>query len=413
MGGSVVEGGGTDVGCRLTRDSAAIITSVDATVSEVLGWSPEDLVGRPSTEFIHPEDQASAVAAWFTMLAEPGGTNRWRGRYRSADGGWRWIEVVNVNRLDDPDVSMVISEMAPVSVVEVSVEEELRARRQMLAALADALPVGVWQFDLACHVTFSNERLHALIELESIATFDPQLWGLGEAGVLDAAVDAVLAGEAVDGLEVHVPADEARRARVFEASLRPLTAADGTVSGGIGCLADITDRVRLRESLEYQASRDALTGCLNRSAILERLDLLLDRLGESDDDGIAVLFVDLDEFKVLNDNHGHATGDRILVEASRRLTEVLRRDDALGRLGGDEFLAVCQRVTTEAQADELRERLDAAVRGPVEIANRDIAVRATVGMAWTRARMPRDLLVSEADHAMYRRKAQRRQRSVA
>jgi PAS domain S-box-containing protein len=104
----------------LTRDAAALMTSVDETMVEVLGWRPDQLVGRPSTDFIHPEDQPSAIGAWFGMLTAPGDTRVWRGRYQSADGAWKWVETVNVNRLDDPDHPMVATTMALITVDQVS-----------------------------------------------------------------------------------------------------------------------------------------------------------------------------------------------------------------------------------------------------------------------------------------------------
>ncbi len=394
--------------CRLTRDSAAIITSVDDGIGPVLGWTPDDLIGRPSTSLIHPEDQPTAVAAWFDMLAEPGCTRIFRGRYRSADGSWRWLEVLNENHLDDSDEPHVVTTLMPVTVHEVNIEEELRARKQMLAMLADALPVGIFQFDADLHVTFANDRLSALLGADSFATLGAAFGGLTDdaATAFERATAQVLAGELVDGLELHMSDHPSGRSRVFEVTLRGLTASDGTINGAIGCLSDVTDRVRIRQVLEQQATRDALTGCLNRNAILARLDGVLESLTAGD--GVAVLFVDLDDFKSTNDDFGHAAGDAVLVEASRRLAGCLRLHDALGRLGGDEFLAVCPSIASVDAARELAERVRAAVDGLARVDGHEVKIAAAVGLAWTGSPMPRDLLVSEADHAMYEHKRRRR-----
>jgi PAS domain S-box-containing protein len=111
----------------MLRDASAVITSLDAGMINVLGWTPDQMVGRASTEFLHPEDQSSAVAAWFAMLAAPGEARVWRGRYHGADGAWVWVETVNVNRLDDPDDPVVTTTMTRVAPDQVGVEEELRA----------------------------------------------------------------------------------------------------------------------------------------------------------------------------------------------------------------------------------------------------------------------------------------------
>src|SRR5262249_17884448 len=147
-------------GCRLLRNDAALIVAVDGALDEVLGWAPEDLIGKPSTAFIPPEDPPSAGGAWVDMLGAPREGRTWRGRYRASDGSWRWVETVNENRLDDPDYPVVVSTMTPVTVDEVGVEEELRSRKQLLSRLSDALPVGIFQVDRDRHLTFTNDRLH-------------------------------------------------------------------------------------------------------------------------------------------------------------------------------------------------------------------------------------------------------------
>ena len=312
--------------------------------------------------------------------------------------------MVNENHLDDADDPTVVSTLMPVTVHEVNIEEELRARKQMLAMLADALPVGIFQFDPELHVTFANDRLHALLGSDSFATVAAALSGLDEsaAETFRRAADAVLAGETIEDLELHVAQHPGGRARVFEVTLRALTATDGTINGAIGCLSDVTDRVRMRNVLEHQATRDALTQCLNRSAILERLDLALGSVDP--DDGVAVLFVDLDGFKATNDEHGHAAGDTVLVEVARRLNETLRRQDVLGRLGGDEFLAVCPGVSDAAAARELAARVAAGMFGPLTIDGQTVSIAATVGVAWTATVVPRDVLVGDADRSMYEQK---------
>ena len=101
-----------------TRDAQAIITSVGGGIVELLGWTADQLVGMPSTAFVHPEDQPSAIGAWMEMLTVPGSTRLWRGRYRSAEGAWRWVETVNENHLHEPG-EYVRSTMTPVTVDQV------------------------------------------------------------------------------------------------------------------------------------------------------------------------------------------------------------------------------------------------------------------------------------------------------
>jgi diguanylate cyclase (GGDEF)-like protein len=122
---------------------------------------------------------------------------------------------------------------------------------------------------------------------------------------------------------------------------------------------------------------------------------------------VAVLFIDLDGFKATNDDYGHAAGDAVLVEVAHRLTDTLRHRDALGRLGGDEFLVICPAITSLAAAQQLAARVHTALHGDMVVDAHSISIAATIGLAWTATAIPRDLLVSEADHAMYEQKREK------
>jgi diguanylate cyclase (GGDEF)-like protein len=336
----------------------------------------------------------------------------WRGRYRARAGTWRWVESLNTNILDDPDDPRVKSSLRPVTVDQVGIEEELRSRKQLISRLSDSLPVGLFQIDLRRHLTFTNDRLHVIIQTPAAATTEAQfaLVHPDDRDRLESALAAVLADELVDDLELRFQpptGGDERGTRVCLLSLRSLTDSTEVVTGAIGCVSDVTDSVRLRRELQIRASVDALTGCLNRSATLEVLEHAL--LGRSTDgDGLAVIFVDLDDFKSINDRYGHATGDAILVAAARRMRAGLRSDDHVGRLGGDEFLVICPSVPSLQHATDVARRLDASLQGIVAVDGRTIELRATLGLAWTHDEVSPDELVARADQAMYKAKQARR-----
>jgi diguanylate cyclase (GGDEF)-like protein/PAS domain S-box-containing protein len=399
--------------CVLVRNDVAVIVAAAGAVREVLGWSAEELIGMASTSLVHPEDQASAVGAWFEMLGEAGGSKTWRGRYRSGDGIWQWVESTNTNLLDDPDDPRVESSIVRVADDQVSIAEELRTRKQLLTQLSDALPVGLFQLDVSRRVTFTNDRLHVIIGAAPAATAAAQFACVQaeDRDGFDAALSAVLSDQPVDDLEIRFAVSSSDRTdattRVCLVSLRSLTDDTGAVTGAIGCLSDVTDSVRLRRELELRASVDALTGCLNREATLELLELHLRRLGDIGE-GVAVAYVDLDDFKHVNDCHGHATGDAVLVAAVERMQAVLRHDDRVGRVGGDEFLVVCPHVASVASAAELAQRIRDALHTTVTIGNVIVQLRASVGLAWTDRATSADALIATADDEMYRTKPARR-----
>jgi diguanylate cyclase (GGDEF)-like protein/PAS domain S-box-containing protein len=404
---------------RFTRDEAALIASVDDSVSEVLGWAPDHLIGRPSTDFIHPEDQPSAIAAWFAMLSAPGDPRVWRGRYQGADGTWKWVETVNVNRLDDPNAPFVFSTMTRIAVDQVSAEEELRARTQLLSRLSDALPVGLFQIDTKRKITFTNDQLHAITGCPPTATARAQFATVAtdDLGLLDTVLAAVLANEPADDIELrlHLPPDRDGQTheieRVCVLTMRPLTDSAGDVSGAIGCLSDVTERAQLRRELEIRASVDPLTACLNRATTLELLDATLARqtdLGAP----TAIMFVDLNEFKQVNDRLGHAAGDSVLEIAARRLDSTLRVGDRAGRIGGDEFLVICPNVESSALGLEIGRRLARTLTTEISIGNDTVELRASIGVAWTDSQVDADAFVAQADVAMYEAKCKRDSNAV-
>ncbi len=387
---------------QLTRDVTAIIVSVDEGMEALLGWRPEQMIGSPSTEFVHPDDQASAVAAWMGMIANPGSSTSWRGRYRTAAGSWKWVETSNTNLLDDPEAQVVTTTMAETTHREASLEEQLRERKEVLSRLSDALPVGLFQIDNRHRMVFTNDRLHDIIGLPPVPTAGSQFASLvsHDRRRFARAIRAALAGRDVDDLELTFKAAHPHQAaRVCSISVRPLTDNHDRVTGCIGCVNDVTEKVAMRTDLERRASYDNLTGCLNRGATLEALRELL--LEEGDTSGLAIAFLDIDRFKEVNDTYGHAVGDEVLRQTAHRLRGIVRRPDQVGRIGGDEFLVICPQVATPARALALARRLHRSVNTPVTVQQADISCAVSVGVAWTDQRPEPDDLVAEADRAMY------------
>jgi diguanylate cyclase (GGDEF)-like protein/PAS domain S-box-containing protein len=396
------------VSVNIVRDAAAMIISVGDEITDVLGWRPSEFVGHPSTDFVHPEDQPSAVAAWFEMMEMPGETRTWQGRYRTADGAWMWVQCVNVSQLDDPVHPVVTTTMRHVAVDQVSVAEELRARKQLLSRLSDAMPIGMFEIDADRAITFTNDRLHSILGQSASATVDAQFAVIDDSDRthLASALTNVLANEPVDDVELRFsrPAEDGSlEERVCVLSMRPLTDEAGDVTGAVGCVSDITAQVLLRHQLEIRANTDELTSCLSRPRTLEVLAAELAAQSETSG-GIAVIFIDLCGFKTINDQFGHAAGDQVLKVAGARLKSAIRPYDQVGRFGGDEFLVVCPRVETALLSLEIAKRITASLTQPVNSTSDVIQLRASVGVSWSPEVIDADTLVARADGAMYESK---------
>ncbi|MCV7174243.1 putative bifunctional diguanylate cyclase/phosphodiesterase [Mycolicibacterium sphagni] len=156
--------------------------------------------------------------------------------------------------------------------------------------------------------------------------------------------------------------------------------------------------------LSYQASHDALTGLANRSLLLSRLSQSL-MLARHRGTPLAVLFCDLDRFKMVNDSIGHAGGDELLIEAARRLSTTVRETDTVARLGGDEFVVLCPELPDRAQAITLAERIRTTLSAPYTIDGKEAFVDASIGITFAdESTVSGAELMREADVAMYRAK---------
>lgn len=168
---------------------------------------------------------------------------------------------------------------------------------------------------------------------------------------------------------------------------------------------DITERKEAENKLKYDALHDTLTDLPNRTLVMEILAQSMDRARRNADYQFALLFVDLNRFKIVNDSLGHLAGDEFLVEISRRLTACLRGNDVIGRFGGDEFVVIVDDIQDVNHATRTAERIQAALLEPVIVAGQELVTTACIGIAMSdNSRQKPDDYLRDADIAMYRAK---------
>lgn len=262
----------------------------------------------------------------------------------------------------------------------------------------DYLPVAVIRTDEELRATSANSAWRELARAETFlpgtdwtALFDPS-----ECPVVMAWLRRFSRTHRAEPIEVRGRAGD----QWFELRVSP---GDRGSHGTrfVVAVVDIT-AYKLREAqLAYDATHDSLTGLRNRAALIEHTEQAITRL-QRRKSILAILFIDLDGFKRVNDRFGHDTGDGVLRAVAQRLLAVTRPSDILARVGGDEFVVLCESLSTEDEANTIARRLDAAVRGAVPNTLDGIQLSAAVGIAF--AEGPADSptgMIRRADRAMY------------
>jgi len=387
------------------KSMTALISNPDANTCEMFGFAREQLVGARSSEFVHPDDHDRSVATWMQLLSTRS-TQRVRLRHLCADGTWLWVELENIhNGAEDPDQIDVTTHISDIS-DEMAAHEALRRREQLFSRLAEALPTGVLQLHQDGSVAYANTRLSEIMHPGATATTSTFNEAVTPADrpALQAAIRAALE-QRIDGeLEVEVRRPDEREARRCVLTVAAVDDQDGEPAALV-CVNDVTESAQLREELRRQATHDPLTGCLNRSAVMQGLDSLLDAAAAH---SAVAVFVDMDNFKPVNDQQGHAAGDQLLIAVARRLQSIAREGDLVARLGGDEFLLLCQSEDAAACAAGIGERVRGALRDPVVLPAGEFTLQASIGVACSQPRMTAETLIAHADAAMYESKRQRK-----
>jgi diguanylate cyclase (GGDEF)-like protein/PAS domain S-box-containing protein len=306
--------------------------------------------------------------------------------------------------------------MVAATLLALALAEAMIARRAEAAAVASeqrfkhfahSVSDWLWETDADLKVTFVSERWRSIAGLSETNILGRQLTEVAEpveeavgrryAADLEARRpfrDVVLASHGVAG-----------ERRMIQVSGSPVRSPDGVFRGYRGVGSDITDRLGQEQRIRFLAQHDSLTGLLNRAAFQEHLNLAVDAAAR-DDGRAALLLLDLDRFKDVNDTFGHDAGDALLREVANRLRSVLRPSDALARLGGDEFAALVPvGRESEETTEQLGRRIVATMAQPFALGEQEVRAGASVGAALCPSQgHDAEALLKAADLALYRAK---------
>jgi diguanylate cyclase (GGDEF)-like protein/PAS domain S-box-containing protein len=398
----------TPDGTRLQRMNPAF--------ARMHGWTVDELVGRRLLDVFAPE----AHAALATHLDElnRAGHHRFESMHVRKDGSTFPVEVdATVVRDDDGGVRYRAAHVVDITdrkrTEEAARQFESRFRRVFTAA-----PFGIALLDDELHITDANEALSTMLGLDAaglIGRSFGELTPSEDARRFEALGPKLLAGDIGHfTIEKRLVTAHGRivwvelHASLLDGEPRPQI---------VVMVGDVTARKQLEAELTHRATHDPLTGLPNRTQLEDRLRHTQAR-SRRNDEYFAVLFIDLDGFKAVNDQLGHRHGDHTLVEIGRRVAGALRPADMVGRVGGDEFVAVCEDLghelpTAAATAETIAGRILEGLQSPVELGGATASISASIGVLVSRDHhAPPEALTAAADTAMYAAKASGDERVV-
>lgn len=286
-------------------------------------------------------------------------------------------------------------------------QEQLRQRELYQRALLDNFPYLVWLKDKNGHFLTVSKPMAQLAGFknaqELIGFTDHDVWPLDLAQAYVADDNLVMQSQTPVLKEEEVPENGKRK--WVETYKAPIIDDDGSVFGTIGFARDITERKLMEEQLQHIAHFDSLTNLPNRLLLSDRLQQALVQ-SKRRNSSIAVVYLDLDGFKEVNDLHGHNVGDQLLVILAKRLKLALREGDTLSRLGGDEFVAILQDLDDTVEVKPVLERLLIAAGAPININEHNLSVSASIGVTFypQDEEIDADQLIRQSDQAMYQAK---------
>jgi diguanylate cyclase (GGDEF)-like protein/PAS domain S-box-containing protein len=406
------------------------ISWVSPTMSGSLGWSEDDLLGQSFLDLVHPDDRPLAVEVLRgaeSVGGEIDGVAPVIVRLRATSGAYRSFSCKPAVRSIGNETLVGLRDVDDLVRTREAAEQDRAYLRETIDALLDPQvrlePIGsatsATSAPTDLRVDLANSAAARYLGLSVEEMTGQSVWTVlpvvRRSGLWDVLCDVLATGVPAVIDDVADPTDLGPDPRHVD--LRVVRA-----GRGVGVTwRDVSDRHRYHQRLTDLATHDPLTGLANRAAVMDGLVAALTARPAADDQ-VAVLMIDLDRFKDVNDTLGHAAGDELLQQAATRLESVVREHDLVARLGGDEFLVVLSDVGGRDRAIATAERIVHAFRQPFDVNGVDVSARASVGIALaedahvelgaTVAALA-DELVRLADAAMYAVKSTGRDRAQA
>ncbi len=394
-------------------DADETVVDANPAFKELFGFSRAEIVNRKINDLITPADRADE-ASWLSRRTFGGETVAQRTVRRRKDQTPVPVEVFGVPVIQDGKVVLVYGIYVD-QTDRLRAEAALRESEEKFRSLAEQSLQGIFVVKRG-RVAYANKMMADITgyPLDEFLRFDQT----GLERIIHPA-DRPFVVAAANKFEVgdgHVSPQSEYRLISKSGTVKWVLQQTRTVRfdgdlGVEGVLVDITQRKHAEEQLLQSALHDPLTGLPNRASFHDRVDLALERARGRSDSPFAVLFLDLDRFKLINDGYGHQAGDRLLVEIAHRLRRAVRPGDTVARLGGDEFTVLIPDVKDQSEAVSVANRIRDALAAPFRVGDQEVFTTASTGIAISSPHYDTpDEILRDADIAMYRAKAEGRAR---
>lgn len=390
----------------IAMDAEGVITDWNAAAEAVFGWSRAEAVGRPLCETLIPERDREAhtrAVARFLSTGEPTVVGRRRevfGLHREGHEIPLDLRIWAVRR----DHTVLFNAFVHDVTERRSAEAALREAKERFQAAFDNAPIGMVLVDLTGRIIQANRSYCEMLGYTEDALRALTVAELTHPDDTDSsreffrrAVTRQLTSHRVEKRYVHADGHPVW----VSLSVSEVKGPAGDIAHFIGQIQDISAQKEAEEKLTRQALHDPLTGLPNRSLLLDRLRQALARSSRGPTT-VTVMFLDLDNFKLVNDSLGHEAGDKVLFQVAQRLLRAVRPTDTVCRLGGDEFVIVCEGLNGETEAKLIAARIEEAVSEPCALGDQEATVTASVGLVLAGAgTQTPETLLRDADAAMY------------
>lgn len=377
------------------------VSYLSRSVERILGYDPEAKLDKKVLKLVHPDDVSKAMSLWSEANRSPAVNFKTELRLQHADATWRDFEII-INNLLLSSVAGIVATCRDIS-------ERKQAEQQlyMLEIAVEQSIDGIAVTDIGGKLLFINRAWGQMHGCQSSEVLGQHFSVFHTKTQLQEEVVPFMERVQAAGTNFGELGHKRLDGTTFptQKAVALLTDGGGPPLGYVATVRDITERKQAEAQMLYSAFYDALTSLPNRALFMNRLEQAFNQAKRQEDYLFAVLFLDLDRFKVINDSLGHSFGDQLLINIARRLTICLRPTDTAARLGGDEFTILLEGINDISDAIRVAERIQAELQLPFVISEQEMFTTASIGIALSTVgyERPEDLL-RDADIAMYRAK---------